>query len=48
MKYEQSLEKYLMGKTQGDFKDWIQRKDDNGKPYWTNTTTLKSQMEHPG
>jgi hypothetical protein len=41
-KYEDSLEKYLTSKTQGDFKDWIERKDDLGKTYWTNTTTLKS------
>ena len=47
-KYEDSLEKYLTSKTQGDFKDWIERKDDLGKTYWTNTTTLKSQVEHPG
>ena len=40
-KYEDSLEKYLTSKTQGDFKDWIERKDDLGKTYWTNTTTLK-------
>jgi hypothetical protein len=47
-KYEESLEKFLLSKTQGDFKDWVQRKDEMGKNYWTNTTTLNSQIEHPG
>ena len=41
-KYEDYLEKYLTSKTHGDFKDWIERKDEMGKTYWTNTTTLKS------
>jgi hypothetical protein len=46
--YEGQLEKHLTQKKQGDFKDWIQRKDELGMTYWTNTTTLKSQIEHPG
>ena len=46
--YEDSLEKYLLNKSQGEFKDWIIRKDEMGKEFWTNTTTLKSQIEHPG
>jgi hypothetical protein len=46
--YEDSLYKYLTSKTQGEFKDWIQRKDDIGNVFWTNTTTLKTQVEHPG
>lgn len=46
--YENELEKYLTTKSQGQFKDWVLRKDDTGGEYWTNTTTLKSQKEHPG
>ena len=46
--YEEQLYKYLTSKTQGEFKDWIQRKTEAGDTYWTNTTTLKSQTEHPG
>ena len=46
--YEGELEKFLITKQQGELKDWIQRKDENGKEYWTNTVTLKSQVEHPG
>lgn len=46
--YEDSLYKYLTSKTQGEFKDWIQRKGEDGDVFWTNTTTLKSQVEHPG
>ena len=40
--YEDSLEKFLLNKSQGEFKDWIIRKDEMGKEFWTNTTTLKS------
>lgn len=46
--YEKKLENYLLSKQAGDFKDWIQRKDEAGNLFWTNTTTLKSQKEHPG
>lgn len=46
--YEGKLEKFLTNKKQGDLKDWIERKDDTGRTYWTNTVTLKSQAEHPG
>lgn len=46
--YEDQLEKYLMQKSQGDFKDWIQRKSDTGMVFWTHAVTLKSQVEHPG
>lgn len=46
--YEEQLEKHLTSKSQGQFKDWIQRKDESGDSYWTNTTSLKSQPEHPG
>lgn len=46
--YEEGLEKYLTSKSQGQFKDWIQRKDEDGNTFWTNTQTLKSQVEHPG
>ena len=40
--YEDQLEKYLMQKSQGDFKDWIQRKSDTGMVYWTHAVTLKT------
>ena len=44
--YEKQLEHFLLDKA--DFKDWIQRKDDGGNIFWTNNTTLKNQIEHPG
>ena len=46
--YENKLEKFLTGKKQGELKDWIERKDDTGRTYWTHTKTLASQAEHPG
>ena len=46
--YETQLEKYLLNKDQGDFKDWVKRKDELGGEYWTNMVTMKSQKEHPG
>ena len=46
--YESKLEKFLTQKTEGQMKDWVQRKDEMGKMYWTNLKTLTSQVEHPG
>ena len=46
--YEEQLEKFLTQKSQGDFRDWVQRTNETGDVVWTNTQTMKSQTEHPG
>jgi len=40
--YEEQLEKFLTQKSQGDFRDWVQRTNETGDVVWTNTQTMKS------
>jgi len=35
--YEEQLEKFLTQKSQGDFRDWVQRTNETGDVVWTNT-----------